>query len=41
MEKDSSAITVKSEHVRVWKAFNVLQMRACSHEKEIYVSVDT
>jgi len=37
--KNSCAITVKSEHARVWKAYSVLQTRACSHEKTIYVSV--
>jgi len=34
MEKYFSAITVKSEHARVWKAFHVLQTRACSREKK-------
>jgi len=28
--KNSSAITVKSEHARVLKPFNVIQARACS-----------
>jgi len=38
--KNSSAVTVKSGHARVGK-FNVLQTRACSHEKAIYVSAET
>jgi len=41
MEKNSSAITVKIELARVWEAFNVLQTQVCSHEKTIYVSVET
>jgi len=36
MEKIASAITLKGEHARFWKAFNVLQKHACS---TIYVSV--
>jgi len=33
---------MKCEHARVWKTFrsNALEMRACSLEKTIYVSVE-
>jgi len=41
MEKNFSAITVKSEHARVLKGFNIPQKQASSHEKTIYVSVET
>jgi len=33
--------SVKSEHARVCKTFNVLQTRACHMKKTVFVSVET
>jgi len=38
---NNSSATMDSEHANVCKPFNVSQTRAFSHERTIYVSVET